>query len=70
MEDGVFHDTPTGTPQGGVISPLLVNVALHGMEAALGVKHNARGRSQGSGQWCGTRTTSWCSARPRKTPSA
>jgi len=24
-------------PQGGVISPLLLNVALHGMEQALGV---------------------------------
>jgi RNA-directed DNA polymerase len=42
-EDGVFHDTPEGTPQGGVISPLLLNVALHGMEAALGVRHNAQG---------------------------
>ena len=39
---GVFHATPPGTPQGGVISPLLVNIALHGMEAALGVSHNTR----------------------------
>ncbi len=32
--------TPTeeGTPQGGVISPLIFNIALHGMEAAAGVK--------------------------------
>ena len=52
MEDGVFHDTPTGTPQGGVISPLLLNIALHGMEAALGVRHNSQGtdhREAGSG---------------------
>jgi len=42
MEDGAFRHTPAGTPQGGVISPLLLNVALHGMEAALGVRRNNR----------------------------
>jgi len=47
MEDGVYHDTPTGTPQGGVISPLLLNLALHGMEDALGVRHNKRGEIAG-----------------------
>ncbi|NEC93606.1 reverse transcriptase domain-containing protein, partial [Streptomyces sp. SID12501] len=31
LEDGRFSSTPEGTPQGGVISPLLLNVALHGM---------------------------------------
>lgn len=30
--------TLTGTPQGGVISPLLANIALHGMEEILGIK--------------------------------
>jgi len=38
LEDGVFHDTEAGTPQGGVISPLLANIAFHGMEEALGVR--------------------------------
>jgi RNA-directed DNA polymerase len=43
MDGGAFHDTPLGTPQGGVISPLLLNIALHGMEPALGVKHDRKG---------------------------
>jgi RNA-directed DNA polymerase len=47
LEDGRYHDTPRGTPQGGVISPLLLNIALHGMEAALGVKHDSQGTSRG-----------------------
>ena len=38
MENGVTQSTPRGTPQGGVISPLLANIALHGMEKALGIK--------------------------------
>ena len=31
MDNGVFEETEAGTPQGGVISPLLANIALHGM---------------------------------------
>jgi len=27
-EDGVNRDTHTGTPQGGILSPLLANIAL------------------------------------------
>jgi len=49
MEDGVFHDTDKGTPQGGVISPLLANIAFHGMEEALGIRYRIlKGKSYGS----------------------
>jgi len=35
IDKGVFEETTQGTPQGGVASPLLMNIALHGMETAL-----------------------------------
>ncbi len=38
-----FAPTVEGTPQGGVISPLLMNVAWHGMEEAAGVRYIATG---------------------------
>ena len=32
LDGKVFAETTKGTPQGGVISPLLANIALHGLE--------------------------------------
>jgi RNA-directed DNA polymerase len=39
VEDGHLTPTREGTPQGGVISPLLLNIALHGLEEAAGVRY-------------------------------
>jgi len=47
VEQEMFHATEQGTPQGGVVSPLLANIALHGMEKAIGVKYNCRGELMG-----------------------
>ena len=47
IEDGRFAATEEGAPQGGVISPLLMNVALHGMEAAAGVRYYLTGSRAG-----------------------
>jgi group II intron reverse transcriptase/maturase len=40
MEDGVVRSTMTGTPQGGVISPLLSNIYLHVLDR-LWMRHSA-----------------------------
>jgi RNA-directed DNA polymerase len=42
-----FAPTTEGTPQGGVISPCLLNVALHGLEEAAGVRYWASGTRAG-----------------------
>ena len=35
LDSGTLFPTDEGTPQGGVISPLLANIALHGLEKAV-----------------------------------
>ena len=43
VENDRLHRTEEGTPQGGVVSPVLLNIALHGMETAAGVRYLSTG---------------------------
>src|SRR5215216_5994054 len=58
VEQGRLHRTEDGVPQGGVVSPLLLNVALHGMEQAAGARYEK------SGPW-GARIAKGCPATIR-----
>ena len=44
MEKSVFYDTEEGTPQGGIISPVLANIALDGLERVLREKYPNQGQ--------------------------
>ena len=48
MEKNAFHETTDGTPQGGIISPVLANLALDGLERQLREKHAPVSRK---GKW-------------------
>jgi RNA-directed DNA polymerase len=48
VEEEVLYPTDIGVPQGGVISPLLLNIALHGMEQALGISYSPKGVLRGT----------------------
>lgn len=52
LEANVFYPTDSGTPQGGSCSPLLANIALHGLEEAMGMSYQYGG---GRPQTCGPR---------------
>lgn len=56
VDKGKFWKPTKGTPQGGVISPLLANIALHGMDQLLGAETLAGEYlepSQRKGKWQG-----------------
>lgn len=43
IDKGCYNPTMTGTPQGGVISPLLANIGLHGLEEFIKSKNKKLG---------------------------
>ena len=47
VDNNVFYDTIEGTPQGGLLSPLLANIALNGMEKTLNISYNKITRNNG-----------------------
>ncbi len=50
IDDGTLFDSTAGTPQGGIISPVISNMALDGLEAAVyasvGTTKHARSKAQ------------------------
>jgi RNA-directed DNA polymerase len=49
-EDGVERDTSTGTPQGGILSPLLANIALSVLDEAFAEAWTRMGRTSSARQ--------------------
>ena len=52
IEFGKYYQTKSGTPQGGIISPLLANIALDGMERLFGAE-NSKGNYTSPSDRCG-----------------
>lgn len=50
VESNTLHDTTEGTPQGGIISPVLANLALDGLEKAIEDKFPKTGKGCGKGR--------------------
>ncbi|TWE01936.1 RNA-directed DNA polymerase [Neobacillus bataviensis] len=44
VDNKVFYVSENGTPQGGIISPLLANIALHGLESLLNISYKEEKR--------------------------
>ena len=50
MEKSVWHASEDGTPQGGIISPVLANMTLDGLETLLREKYPLKGPGSNKGK--------------------
>ena len=46
LDNNVFNETDKGTPQGGLLSPLLANIALSGLEECLNISYKEENYNQ------------------------
>lgn len=51
LENGSFNHTEAGTPQGGVISPIIANMVLDGIEKLIRDKYKTKCFSKGKIEW-------------------
>ncbi len=54
MDKSVLYSTDDGTPQGGIISPVLANMALDGLERILRKKVTAQAHQEDNISSCKT----------------
>src|SRR5262249_36568732 len=77
-QDGSLRDSQTGTPQGGILSPLLANIALSVLDEFVAAGDGGPGSTQAERARrrrrdsptiasCATRTTFWCWSRGTRT---
>lgn len=72
VDNDVFNRTEKGSGQGSVISPLLANIALHGMEEQLGIEYRTVIRRSGyqcvnnKSRYAMTRYADDCAPRRRR----
>ncbi|PHF65990.1 reverse transcriptase N-terminal domain-containing protein [Priestia aryabhattai] len=68
IEQDMLHMTIEGTPQGGIVSPLLANIALCGMEEEIGIVYKKTYKPNGGYAIDPKKSRKWISKRYFKKP--